>query len=103
MVQDLPHIVIMDAGPAVSHTGKTSATVFYVFVDYMDDMYILMRCFIHPLKKGSGDVQGVTVLPFGASVQNKDLYLSSPSSSFSFFSFSLYTFAEVVKLAAAAK
>jgi hypothetical protein len=45
----------------------------------MDDVDILVCCFSHPVQEGTGDVHGVAVLPLGASVQNKNLHLSSAS------------------------
>ena len=78
LVQNLPHIVVMDAGSAVSHTGKAAGAVFDVLVDHMDDMYLLGRSRLHPIQKGTGDVHGVAVLPFGTSVQYKDFHSLSP-------------------------
>ena len=93
----------MDAGAAVSHTGKASGTVFDVFVDHMDDMVLLACRFVHSVQKDAGDVHGVALLPLGASVQYKNLHLISASFWFTSFSFSRYTSAEQEKLTAAAK
>ena len=74
LLQDLPHIVVVDAGPAVAHAGEAACAVFDVPVDDVDRGDLLGLLLPHPLQKGPGDMQGVAVFPFWAAVQNQNLH-----------------------------
>ncbi len=74
LLQNRFHIVIMDAGAAVSHTGKAASAVFNVLIDGMDDVYILRCRFLHAVQKCTGDVHRIAIIPLGAPVQNKYLH-----------------------------
>ena len=41
LIQDVPHVVVMDACAAVALAGKAASAVFDMFVDHINDMDIL--------------------------------------------------------------
>ena len=74
LIQDVPHVVVMDACAAVALAGKAASAVFDMFVDHINDMDILRRRRLHPFQECAGDVQGVAVFTLGTSVKNKNLH-----------------------------
>ena len=71
-LQNRPHIVVVDTGAAIALASEASHAVFDMFVDNMNQLYLLFRHLIHAFQEGSGNVQSVAFLPFGATIKNKD-------------------------------
>lgn len=78
LLQDLPHIVVDPAMPAIVFAGKAASAEGNAPVGHLHGLYLLGRKLVHARQKGPGDVHGVAFFLLGASVKHKNFH-AAPS------------------------